>query len=81
METCLVVIGPQAWRIEGEGGCLVELRRIKGLFVIVPSIGSPLDEVKGGYSTQAAATSAIIERTGGMCRLRKGQCRVDEDET
>ena len=81
METWLVPIGPQAWRIEDDGGCLGELRKINGLFVIIPTTGSSLDEVKGGYSTQAAAMSAIMERTGGMCHLRKEQCRVDQEET
>lgn len=81
MNTRFVPHGPRAWRIEGKSGCLGELRKIKGLFVIIPAAGSSLDEVKGGYSTQTAAMRAIMERTGGMCRLLKGQCRPDEEET
>jgi hypothetical protein len=57
--------------IEGADGRLGELRKISGLYVIIPSHGSPLDDVKGGYGSQAAAIDAIVERTRGVCKIRK----------
>jgi len=70
MDTYLVPTGQKAWMIEGAGGCLGELRRIRGLYVIIPSRGSLLDDVKGGYGSQSAAMNAIIERTGGVCKMK-----------
>jgi len=37
--------------IEGAGCRLGELRKISGLYVIIPARGSPLDDVKGGYAS------------------------------
>jgi len=59
--------------IQGVEGRLGELRRIKGLYVIIPARGSLLDDVKGGYGSQAAAMNAVIERTGGVCKMRNAQ--------
>jgi hypothetical protein len=73
MDTYLVPTGRSAWVIEGPEGRLGELRKISRLYVIIPSHGSPLDDVKGGYGSQAAAINAIVERTGGVCKMRKGQ--------
>ena len=71
VDTHLIAIGQQAWRIEAHGCCLGELRRISRLFVLIPVAGSPLDDVKGGYGSRAAAMLAITERTGGACRVRE----------
>ena len=71
MDTYLVPTGSRAWMIEGAGCRLGELRKISGLYVIIPARGSPLDDVKGGYASQTAAINAIIERTGGVCKMRK----------
>ncbi len=70
METRLIPTDRNAWTIEGDNGCLGELRKIKGLFVIVPASGSLLDDIKGGYDSQAAAMDAIAKRTGGVCKVR-----------
>ena len=73
MDTHLVPSGWKAWVIEGTGGCLGELRKIRGRFVITPLRGSPLDDVKGPYGSQTAAMNAIIECTGGVCKMRNAQ--------
>ncbi len=70
METRLIPTDRNVWKIEGDSGCLGELRKIKGLFVIVPASGSLLDDIKGGYGSQAAALDAITKRTGGVCTVR-----------
>jgi hypothetical protein len=71
MDTYLVpTTGRKAWVIEGVEGRLGELRKISGLYVIIPAHGSPLDDVKGGYRSQTAAMNAIIECTGGDCKMR-----------
>jgi len=69
MDTRLVPTGPKAWMIMGADGCLGELREIRNLFVVVPARGSPLDDVKGGYGSQASAIEAIVWRTGGNCTI------------
>ncbi len=69
MSTRLVPIGPKAWIIKEAGGCLGELREIKSLFVIIPARGSPLDDVKGGYGSQAAAIEAIVRCRGLNCTV------------
>ena len=73
MDTYLIPTGRRAWLIEGADCRLGELRRISRLYVIIPAPGSPLDDVKGGYGSQTAAMNAIIERTGGICKMRKAQ--------
>ena len=70
MDTYLVPTGRKAWMIEGPEGRLGELREISGLYVIIPARGSPLDNVKGGYGSHSAAMNAIIERTGGVCKMK-----------
>ena len=39
--------------------------------LVTPTTDPPLDDVKGGYASQTAAMNAIIERTGGVCKMRK----------
>jgi hypothetical protein len=71
MDTYVVPTGSKGWIIEGAGCRLGELRKISGLYVIIPARDSPLDDVKGVYGSQAAAMNAIIERTGGVCKMRE----------
>jgi hypothetical protein len=70
MDTYLVPTEQWAWIIEGADGHLGELRKIRGLYVIIPSRGSPLDDVKGGYGSKSAALDAITNRIGGVCKTR-----------
>jgi hypothetical protein len=69
MDTRLVPLSPTTWTIESEGRRLGELRKIGGLYVLIPSAGSLLYDVKGGYGSQAAAMNAIVECTQGRCKI------------
>jgi hypothetical protein len=69
MDTRLVPLTPTTWTIESGGRRLGELRKIGSLYVLIPSAGSPLDDVKGGYGSQAAAMNAIVECTQGSCKM------------
>jgi hypothetical protein len=59
--------------IEGEHDRMGELRKIGWLFVLIPSAGSPPDDVKGGYGSQAAAMDAVVERIQGRCKMPRAQ--------
>ena len=71
MITRLVPTQGDAWLIESERGEVLGKLLKKGvrLFVIVPAPGSILENVKGGYSSQAGAVNAIAECTRGVCRI------------
>jgi hypothetical protein len=75
MDTYLVPTGQRVWMIEGANGHLGELRKIRDLYVIIPSRGSPLDDVKGGYGSKSAAMDAITERTCGVYKMRTALSR------
>jgi hypothetical protein len=69
----LVPFGKRHWLIEDEHGRRLGQvhRTARHLFVLEPDGGSALDAVKGEYPSQSAAMDAIIERTGGPCRMKR----------
>ena len=73
LSTFLVPFGRQHWIIEDDHGRrLGQMHRTaRRLFVLEPGDESTLDAAKGEYPSQSAVMDAIIERTGGPCRMKR----------
>jgi hypothetical protein len=73
VSTFLVPFGKRHWIIQDEHGRrLGEIHRTSPqAFLLEPDNEPTLEAVRGEYSSQSAAMDAIIERTGGPCRMKR----------
>ena len=71
--TFLVPFGKRHWCIEDEQGRRLGQihRRAQQLFVLEPEGEPTLDAIKGEYPSQRAVMDAIIDCTGGPCRMKR----------
>lgn len=73
LSTFLMPFGKRRWIIEDEHGPrLGQMHRVAPqLFLLEPDSEPTLDAIRGEYPSQIAVMDAIIERTGGPCRMKR----------
>ena len=73
LSTFLVPFGKRHWIIEDEHGRrLGQIHRTgPQLYVLEPDREPTLDAIRGEYPSQSAAMDAIVDHTGGPCRMKR----------
>jgi len=73
LSTFLAPLSKRHWCIEDEQGHRLGQinRRAQQLFVLEPEGERTLEPIKGEYPSQRAVMDAIIDCTGGPCRMKR----------